>query len=68
MRRLEDHSLCYCIAETGTRDEILRIEMLSEDSNEKLKVESIFESPNSKFKILVADPDNKRNLFILTDD
>lgn len=68
MRRLEDTGHLYCLVQKGTRDEVLKIGINLDDATEKLNVVSIFESPNSKLLTLVADPESKKHLFILTDD
>ena len=59
VRGIEDTGHIYCLCQKGMRDEVVGIEINSEDATDKLKVESIFESPNSKLINLAVDPESK---------
>ena len=64
VRRSQDKSQVYCLAERGTRDEVIRLKLHSDDV---VRVETIFESSNAHLLAIEADPEDSSRLFLVSD-
>lgn len=59
-----DKDQIYCLAEKGTRDEVLRIRF----DGDIAQVEAIYESSNAKLLALEPDPEDGARLFIIDEE
>ena len=64
VRRPFDKDQIYCLAEKGTRYEVLRIRFESDGTH----VEPIYESTNAKLLALEPDPEHINRLFIVDEE
>lgn len=72
VRRLNDSEHVYCIVESSTDMEVIKISLgssdASGDSQGKLTLVEVFESHSSKILLVEPDPQDPLNLFLLDDE
>ena len=69
VRNYKDNAHVYCIASSSSKEAIVKIALNSgEGSNESIQKVDIFESSSSKILVIEPDPENHKNLFLISDD
>ena len=69
IRRVKDSSSIYCLIETSTKEQVVKVKIGDGYFQEqKLQVQEIFDSHASRLLVIEADPENFENIFVVDDE